>query len=76
MKTTKIMLMVVITFLVTWSVLALIIGFLLDYSFRESCLLFGVILTMLIVGWIPSVVVAFDLADKHAKDERRYRNVL
>jgi hypothetical protein len=62
MRNTKIILAMLATVLLTWLTLALI-GYLLDeqMTFREACKQDGLILIMLTVGWIPSVVVGFDL---------------
>jgi hypothetical protein len=61
MKSTKIMLAVVATFLITWCVLGLIGWFVSDLSFRECLTHGGTIGCMLIFGWLPSVIVGTDL---------------
>ena len=61
MKTTKIMLAVIATFLITWCVVG-IIGYLLsDFSYRECMNDCGTVLFMLIFGWIPCVIIGADL---------------
>ena len=61
MKTTKIMLAVIATFLTTWCVVG-IIGYLLsDFSYRACMTDAATILLMLFFGWIPCVIVGADL---------------
>lgn len=61
MKTTKIMLAVIATFLTTWCVVG-IIGYLLsDFSYRECMIDPATVLFMLVFGWIPCVIIGSDL---------------
>jgi len=61
MKNTKIMLAAIATFLGTWFVIAGICCLLSDFSIRECANDNGLIMFMLVFGWIPSVVVTSDL---------------
>lgn len=64
MKSTKIMLAVMATFLSTWCVLGLIGWCISDLLFTD-CLTHNVtIMIMFIIGWIPAVIVGADL-DEH-----------
>jgi hypothetical protein len=64
MRDTKIMLAIVGTLLATWTFISLI-GFLLsDTSLRECYTHGGTLMLMLMLGWLPSVVVANDLIKK------------
>lgn len=62
MKATKIMVTGFTVFILTWLTLAFI-GYMLSdtATFREVCASAPVIMIMIIVGWIPSMVVASDL---------------
>jgi hypothetical protein len=63
MKSTKLMLAVIATFLSTWCVLGLIGWCLSDLSFRD-CLTHGAtLMLMLIFGWIPAVFVGSDFSE-------------
>lgn len=69
MKSTKLMLAVIATFLSTWCVLGLIGWCLSDLSFRD-CLTHGATLMILmIVGWIPSIVVGNDVYEQLNSNE-------
>ena len=69
MKTTKIMLAVIATFLITWLTLATLAYLLSSVTDFKTCATNnGTIMFMLIFGWIPSVIVGCDL-DKRYKDE-------
>ena len=61
MKSTKIMLAVIATFLITWCVMGLIGWLLSDLSFRDCMTSNPTIMIMLILGWIPCLFVASDL---------------
>jgi hypothetical protein len=65
MKSTKIMLAVIGTFIATWMFLTTI-GWLLseDQSFRQVATSGGILIILFIFGWIPSMVVAIDLDQK------------
>jgi hypothetical protein len=68
MKSSKIMVGCVITFLLTWLTIASI-GYLLstEIDFRSCATNGGTLMFMLIFGWIPAVIVGCDL-------ERRYKD--
>ena len=65
MKSTKIMLAVIATFLSTWTIFSLI-GWSLsnDATLRDCYTDVGTILTMFIFGWVPSLIVGYDLDNK------------
>jgi hypothetical protein len=64
MKSTKLMLAVIATFLSTWCVLGLIGYLLSDLSFRD-CLTHGAtLMILLLIGWIPAIVVGNDVHDE------------
>lgn len=64
MKSTKIMLAVIVTFLITWCVMGLIGWCLSDLSFRD-CLTHGAtLMLMLFLGWIPAIIVGNDIHDE------------
>ena len=67
MKSTKIMLAVIATFITTWTSMSLIGWMLSELSLRECYTHGGTLMLMLIFGWIPSVIIADDLS-KHLKD--------
>ena len=62
MKSTKIMLAIIATTLITWIVMGLIGWCLSDLSFRECMTHGGTLMLMLIFGWIPAVFVGSDLS--------------
>jgi hypothetical protein len=64
MKSTKIMLAVLATILITWFVIGTIGYLLSDLSFRDCMTNGATIMIMLILGWIPSAIIAYDL-DEH-----------
>jgi hypothetical protein len=64
MKTTKIMLAVIATFLITWCVIGLIGYLISDISYRECMSNGGTLMFMLIFGWIPAVILGADLNDE------------
>ena len=63
MKSTKIMLAVIVTTLITWIVMGGIGWCLSDLSFKECMSHAGTLMLMLIFGWIPAVFVGSDLSD-------------
>ena len=64
MKSTKLMLAVIATFLITWCVLGSIGYLLSDLSFRD-CLTHGAtLMILLLIGWIPAIVVGNDVHDE------------
>lgn len=69
MKSTKIMVGCVITFLLTWLSIAALAYLLASVTdFRTCATNGGTLMFMLIFGWIPAVIVGYDL-DKRYKDE-------
>lgn len=64
MKSTKIMLAVIATLLSTWTFRSLIGYVLSDLSLRDCYTNVGTIICMIIFGWIPSVIVLFDIEEK------------
>ena len=63
MKSTKIMLAVIATFLITWIVMGLIGWCLSDLSIKSCMTDNATIMIMFIVGWIPALLVGADLND-------------
>jgi hypothetical protein len=63
MKSTKLMLAVIATFLSTWCVLGLIGYLLSDLSFKECLIQGGTLVLMLVFGWIPAVIVGSDVQE-------------
>jgi hypothetical protein len=61
MKSTKLMLAVIATFLITWCVMGLIGYLLSDLSFRDCMTNGGTIMIMFIIGWIPASIVGYDV---------------
>lgn len=61
MKTTKIMLAVIATFLITWCVMGTIGYLLSDLSYKACMTDSATILCMLFFGWIPCVIIGADL---------------
>lgn len=66
MKSTKLMLAVIATLLITWCVMGTIGWCLSDLSFRDCITHGGTLMLMLIVGWIPAIIVGNDV-DDHLK---------
>jgi hypothetical protein len=63
MKSTKLMLAVIATFLITWIVLGTIGWCMSDLSFRD-CLIDGpTIVIMLVLGWVPAIIVGSDVQE-------------
>ena len=63
MKSTKIMLAVIATTLITWIVMGLIGWFVSDLSFKECMTHGGTLMLMLIFGWVPAIIVGSDLSE-------------
>lgn len=61
MKSTKIMLAVIATFIITWLTLGLFFYILSDMTYKESISNPGIAVMMLFIGWIPSLIVGYDL---------------
>lgn len=67
MKSTKIMLAIIATLLITWTLMSLIGWALSDMPLHE-CYTHGVTLMfMMIFGWIPAVIIGYDL-EKQIKE--------
>ena len=64
MKSTKLMLAVIATFLITWCVIGLIGYLLSDLSFRDCMTHGGTLMVLMIIGWIPAVIVGSDVHDQ------------
>ena len=64
MKSTKIMLAILATLLITWTVIGLIGYLLSDGTYKECMTNEGTLIFMLIFGWIPSVILGIDLRDR------------
>jgi hypothetical protein len=64
MKSTKIMLAVIATFLITWCVMGLIGWMLSDLSYKECMTHGATLMLMLMFGVIPCIIVGNDLNDK------------
>ncbi len=63
MRHTKIMLAIIATALTTWLAFGTIGYLLSDLSFKQTLISDGVLLSFLIIGWLPSVIVWFDLTE-------------
>lgn len=61
---TKIMLAVIATFLTTWCVMGLIGYLLSDLSYKECMTHGATLMFLLIFGWIPSVIISYDMNEK------------
>jgi hypothetical protein len=70
MKSSKIMVGCVITFLLTWLTIASI-GYLLstEIDFKSCATNGGTLMFMLIFGWIPAVIVGADLEKKYKYED-------
>lgn len=67
MKSTKIMVGCIVTFLITWLLLATLAYLLSSVTdFRTCATNGGTIMFMLIFGWIPAAIVGYDL-DKNMR---------
>ena len=63
MKHTKIMLAVIATALTTWLTFGTI-GYLLnDIPFKQTLISDAVLISFIIIGWLPSLIVWFDLTE-------------
>lgn len=61
MKSTKLMLAVIATLLLTWCVMGTIGWCLSDLSFRDCITHGATCFLMLFIGWIPAIVVGNDV---------------
>lgn len=66
MKSTKIMLAVIACFLTTWTSMSLIGWMLSELSLRECYTDDGILICMILFGWIPALIIGMDL-DAHLK---------
>lgn len=64
MKSTKLMLAVIATFLITWCVMGLIGYLLSDASYRDCMTHGGTLMLLMIIGWIPAIVVGNDVNEQ------------
>ncbi len=60
MRTTKVMLAVLITFVMTCMLVGLVGYLLSDVSYRDCITNGGTIMFMMVLGWIPAAVVGYD----------------
>ena len=68
MKNTKLMVMVVLTFIITWVLLGTLSFLLSDSSLRDCLTENGLIFFLIMFGWIPSVIVGYDYHEKLNKE--------
>ena len=61
MKSTKTMLAVIATLLLTWCVMGTIGWYLSDLSFRDCITHGATCFLMLFIGWIPAIIVGNDV---------------
>ena len=61
MKSTIIMVAVIATLLITWCVMGLIGYLLSDLSYKECMTHGGTLISMMMFGWVPSIIVGADL---------------
>ena len=64
MKSTKIMLAMIATLLITWCVIGSIGWMLSDLSYKDCMTHGGTLSLMLVFGWIPCIIIGSDL-DEH-----------
>jgi len=64
MKSTKIMLAVIATLIITWLIISLFFYALSDMTYKESCSYQGTFCMMLLIGWIPALIIGSDLDEK------------
>lgn len=66
MKSTKIMVGCILTFLITWLLLATLAYLLSSVTdFRTCATNGGTIMFMMIFGWIPAAIVGYDLDKRY-----------
>ena len=63
MKSTKLMLAVIATLLITWIVMGTIGWCVSDLSFRDCLTHGGTLMLMMIIGWVPAIIVGNDVND-------------
>ncbi len=64
MKSTKIMLAIIATLLITWCVMGLIGYLLSDLSYKKCMTDTSTLFLMLFIGWLPAIAVGSDLNNK------------
>jgi hypothetical protein len=64
MKSTKIMLAVIATLLITWCVIGLIGYLLSDLSYKDCMTHGAAMFCMILFGWIPAIIVGGDLDER------------
>lgn len=67
MKPTKVMLSFMITYLLTWLVLGGIGWALSDMTYKQILTDQPLVVFMVVLGWLPAVVVGFDVDEKLSK---------
>lgn len=65
MKATKQMLVFLGTLLITWLATAAVVCLLTEHSYRDSLVLEGTLVFMLIIGWMPSIIVTLDYEETY-----------
>ena len=63
MKSTKIMLAVIASLIITWLTLGLIFYVLSDMTYKESLTSSVTGSIMLFIGWVPALIVGADVSD-------------
>ncbi len=63
MKSTKIMLAVIASLIITWLTLGLLFYVLSDMTYKESLTSSVTGSIMLFIGWVPALIVGADLID-------------
>lgn len=61
MKSTKIMLAVIASLIITWLTLGLLFYILSDMTYKECISNCGIGYTMLFIGWVPALIVGADI---------------
>jgi hypothetical protein len=61
MKSTKIMLAVIASLIITWLTLGLIFYILSDMTYKECISNSGIGWMMLFIGWVPALIVGADI---------------
>jgi len=61
MKSTKIMLAVIASLIITWLTLGLIFYILSNMTYKECISNSGIGFTMLFIGWVPALIVGADV---------------
>ena len=70
MKNTIIMVAIIVTFLITWLLIATLAYLLTDIEdLKTAATTGGTLLFMFIFGWIPSVIVGIDLDNSYKYED-------